>query len=214
MPPSPLDNDVSLACYSIKVEGAAIDSTLQVRSIDTWSAVNKVPRARLVIFDGDPADGNFPISALSTFIPGKKIDIALGYAGKTTSVFQGVIIKQGIEIPRDSGSTLVVEFADPALKMTLQRKTALFQKITDGDLIGKLISANGLSKDVASTTPEYEELIQYWASDWDMMLTRAEANGLVVLTAGGKVRSSPTVTKRSGIRDLRSGRGRDGQGPA
>ncbi len=187
MPPSPLDQDVSLACFVIKVDGKAIDDTLQVRSIDTWSAVNKVPRARLVIFDGDPSDPVFPASASATFVPGKKVDIAFGYEGKTTSIFQGVIIKQGIEIPRNGAPTLVVEIADPVLKMTLQRSTALFEKTTDSDLIGKLIGNSGLAKDVEATTATYESVVQYWASDWDMMLTRAEANGFVVTAAAGKV---------------------------
>ncbi len=42
----------SLVAFTIKVDGKAIDSTIQVESIDTWSAVNKVPRAQIVFFDG------------------------------------------------------------------------------------------------------------------------------------------------------------------
>ena len=33
--------------------------------------------------------------------------------------------------------------------MTLERRNAVFEKIKDSDLIGKLISQNGLKKDVA-----------------------------------------------------------------
>jgi Rhs element Vgr protein len=185
--PSPALLDGTLVTFTIKVEGKEIDSTLQVASIDTWTAVNKVPKARLVIFDGSPATQDFEVSNLKTFLPGNKLDIAVGYEEKEMLVFRGVIVKQGIEIDQTQGSKLVVEVTDESIKMTLERKNAVFEKIKDSDLIGKLIGASSLSKDVAATTTVHEEIVQYYASDWDLMLTRAEMNGLVITVEGGKV---------------------------
>ncbi|HEX7315688.1 MAG TPA: type VI secretion system tip protein VgrG [Pyrinomonadaceae bacterium] len=185
--PSPALQDSSLLSFVVKVEGQPIPSTIQIASIDTWSAVNKVPKARLVIFDGSPATQNFELSNLKTFLPGNKLEIAAGYDNKETSIFRGVIVKQGIEIDQTQGSKLVVEVTDEALKMTLERKNAVYEKIKDSDLIGKLISANGLAKSVAATNTVHEEVIQFYASDWDLMLTRAEMNSFVVMVEGGKV---------------------------
>lgn len=195
--PSPALQDSSLLSFTVKVEGAAIPSTIQVASIDTWSAVNKVPKARLVIFDGSPATQDFELSNLKTFLPGNKLEIAAGYDNKVASIFRGVIVKQGIEIDQTQGSKLVVEVTDEAIKMTLERKNAVYEKIKDSDLIGKLISANGLAKSVATTNTVQEEVVQFYASDWDLMLTRAEMNGFVVMVEGGKVTVKEPDTQQS-----------------
>lgn len=185
--PSSVAVDAELVTLSIKVGGSEIDSTYQVESIDVWNGVNRVPRARIVIFDGSAAEGNFPIASLATFVPGAKVEIGAGYNSRNTTLYRGVIVKQGIEISRGAGSKLVLDLADEALKMTLERKNALFQKVKDGDLIGTLITSNGLKKNVASTSVVNEEIVQYDATDWDLMLLRAELNGLVVVVDGGQV---------------------------
>src|SRR5215213_2842843 len=197
--PSPLSSDITLATFSIKVEGAAIPSEWQVHSIDTWLCVNKVPKARLVLFDGSAAEGNFKISDEKTFLPGKNVEIAAGYEGKNATIFKGVIVKQGLEINRTQGSKLIVELTDKALRMTLERKNAIFAKMKDSEVIEKLISANGLSKDVAATSVVYEDIVQYYVTDWDMMLTRAELNSYVVIVAGGKVTVKKPDTAQSPV---------------
>ena len=194
--PSPLNADAALVSFTIKVEGKEIPSTFQVLSIDTWVAVNKVPKAQIVIFDGDPSESNFEISDLSTFLPGRKLEIAAGYAQKDLTIFKGVIVKQGILINQSQGSKLVVDVVDEAIKMTLERKNDLFPKIRDSDLIGKLITANGLAKDVAPTTTVLEQIVQYYATDWDLMLIRAELNSFVVTVESGKVTVKKPDTKQ------------------
>lgn len=184
---SPLAGDTSLVSFTIEVEGSPIDSSYQVLSIETWSSVNKVPKARLVLYDGSPAEGDFEISNLETFLPGKPVTVAAGYNGDESTVFEGVVVKQGLEISRNQASKLVVDLSDKAVKMTLERKSAAFEEIKDSDLISQLISSNGLSSEVASTDAEHEKIVQYHATDWDLMLTRAELNGFVVVTEAGKV---------------------------
>jgi len=93
----------------------------------------------------------------------------------------------------------VIELTDEAIKMTLERKNALFEKIKDSDLIGKLISANGLAKSVAATNTVHEAVVQYYASDWDLMLTRAEMNGFVAVTDAGKVAVGAPDTQQAPV---------------
>ncbi|HEY0406173.1 MAG TPA: type VI secretion system tip protein VgrG [Pyrinomonadaceae bacterium] len=197
--PTPYTTDTSLVTFTIKVEGEAIDSAFQVSSIETWNAVNRVPKAQLVIFDGSAAESNFAISSLKTFLPGNKVEISVGYHSQESIIFKGVIVKQGIEISQSQASKLNVDLTDESIKMTLARKTTLFEKIKDSDLIGKLIANNGLAKDVASTNVVYEEIVQYYASDWDMMLTRAELNGFVVTVDAGKVTVKAPDTQQTAV---------------
>jgi len=60
-------------------------------------------------------------------------------------------------------------------------------KKKDSDVIGTLIGNAGLDKDIEATTTEHPELVQYYATDWDFMLNRAEVDGLIVLVDDGKV---------------------------
>lgn len=184
---SPVVGNMSLVTFTIKVDGKAIDTTFQVISVDTWVSVNKIPKAQIVLFDGSAAESDFEISAGKIFLPGNKMEISVGYNQKENIIFSGVIVKQGIEISLDQGSKLIVDVVDESIKMTLERKNAYYEKITDSDLIGKLITANGLKKDVAATNNVQPEIIQYYTSDWDLMVTRAELNSLVAIVAQGKV---------------------------
>jgi Rhs element Vgr protein len=189
--------DAELVTFSIKVGGREIDSTYQVESIDVWTAVNRLPRARIVIFDGSAAEAAFPIASLGTFVPGARVEIGAGYDSQDAPIYQGVIVKQGIEVSRGAGSKLVLELSDEAVKMTLERKNALFEKVKDSDLIAKLIAASGLKKDVAPTSAVNEEIVQYYASDWDLMLMRAELNGMVAVVEAGKVTVKPPDTSQA-----------------
>lgn len=196
---SPLLMAGATVSFAIKVDGKEIPDTVEVLSIDTWISVNKVPKARIVIFDGSPSEQDFPVSDLKTFVPGNKIEIAAGYAGKNTVIFKGVIVKQGIEISQNQGSKLAVEITDQVMKMTLSRKNSIYEDIKDSDLIEKLISDNGLEKSVAATNTVYETIVQYYATDWDLMLTRAQLNGFVVIADAGKVAVGAPKTDQSPV---------------
>lgn len=197
--PSPTLLSGSLTSFTIKVAGQTIPSTIQVESIETSVAVNRLPKARLVIFDGSAATATFPVSSLNLFLPGNKITIALGYNEKDTTVFSGVIVAQRIEINQTASSKLIVDITDQSMAMTLARKSAVFANIKDSDLIRNLITSNGLSADVTATNTVYEDVVQYYATDWDLMTMRAELNGFVVISDSGKVTVGPPNTQASPV---------------
>ena len=203
--PSPLLTSGALTTFEIKVEGTAIPSTFQVYSIDTWLSVNRLPKARLVIFDGSPATGDFPISNLATFLPGKNVTIAAGYDENQTLIFTGVVVSQGIEINQSKSSKLIVDLTDKAMVMTLDRKNAVFANTKDSDLIQTLISTNGLSGTVSSTTTVYEDIVQYYSTDWDLMVMRAELNGFVVITDGGQITVQAPNTQADPVLEVEYG---------
>jgi Rhs element Vgr protein len=194
-PTSPAKAAGSRVSFSIKVKGAAINTAWQVVSVDTWTHVNRVPKAQVVLYDGSPSKSTFAISSLDTFLPGNTLEIAAAYDDQAkVPIFAGVIVKQGIEIGETGASRLVVDVTDPAMRMTLDRKSAVFTKFKDSSLIGKLIGDNGLKAKVTDTGVTLPEIVQYYASDWDLMLTRAEMNGFVVVTDGGTVTVGPPDT--------------------
>lgn len=185
--PSPVKDGAMLADFLITADGQAINDSWPVLRIETWSEVNRIPKARLILADGAAANGKFPASDAAAFVPGAEVEISLGYDGEKTPVFKGLVLRHAIEITPEATPRLVVEVADKAVAMTVGRKTAVFRDLSDSDLIGKLIGAAGLQKEVGATTGTHKEIIQYWATDWDMLLSRADVNGLLVTVESGKV---------------------------
>ncbi len=202
---SPAQAANSIAEYSITADGSALPSTMQVVSIDVRLGVNKLPKARLVISDGSAADETFAISESSTLVPGVALAIALGYGGSGTNVFTGIIYRQGLEISKNGPSRLVVEATDKAMVMTLARNNAVFSNMTDSDLCEKLISQAGLSADVSSTSVTHETIVQYYATDWDMLVMRAQMSSMVVTVENGTVTIATPDTSTSPVLDLAYG---------
>lgn len=204
--PSPAVEAGSRVAFTVKADGKAIDSAWQVVGIDTWSQVNRVPRAQIVLYDGNPATGTFAISSTAVFLPGSKVTIEAAYDDRKKSViFSGEVVRQGIEIDEAGAARLVVEVTDPAIRMTLDRRSAVFTGFKDSSLIGKLISDNGLRPKVTDTKTELPETVQYYASDWDLMVTRAEVNGFVVVAEGGTVTVGPPDTNSAAVLTLKYG---------
>lgn len=203
--PSPVDLAVSNVDLTIFCNGAALGADVQIVSIDVWSGVNKLPKARLVVSDGSAADETFPISETDALIPGATISIALGYNGSEMTVFDGVVYRQGLEIAANGPSRLVVEATDKAMAMTLARQNALFQNITDSQLCQKLITAAGLTANVTATSVVHENLVQYYATSWDMVVLRAQASGMVVIAEAGRVTVAPPDTASAPVLTLTFG---------
>ena len=186
--------------WAISANGSALDSSIQVVSIDVWTGVNRLPRARLVITDGSAADETFPISETAALIPGAALTIALGYGSTQTQIFSGVIQRHGLEANVNSPSLLVIEATDKAMAMTLARSNAVFQNITDSALCTKLIgNVSGLSPKVSSTSVQHEAIVQYYATDWDLMVMRAEASGMVVTVADATVTVAAPKTSGNAV---------------
>lgn len=187
MPASPIDQSTGVLNVSVKSAGADIPDTVQLVELTVNRALNSVPWARLVVLDGDMTDGSFAVGDTALFAPGAEIAISLGYDSTKTVVFKGVVVKLGMRISGDNHSRLEIECRDKAVKMTTGRNSTNFENKRDSDVIQSLISGHGLTADVSATSATRVGLVQHQCSDWDFMLARAEANGLLVAVTGGTV---------------------------
>ena len=178
---------IDLSTANVMIHGTDAVQAYEVVSILVQREAQKIPSARIVVRDGDAAKRDFKASSGKLFVPGNEVEIKLGYHGKNLSVFQGLITGQAIRVEPGGGSRLVVECRDKAVKMTVDRHCAYFSKMTDGEVMRRIIEKYGLFASVASTTPSFPEITQYDTTDWDFLLTRAEANGFVVVVDSGRV---------------------------
>jgi len=187
MASSPIIENSDLVSINVKSNGSNIKDTYQVLSIYIENNINEIPHCVLEISDGSPAAQDFPISDSDTFVPGAEIEVLAGYENKNTSVFKGMVIQHSLSINNNEGPVLRVVCKDKAVKMTVGRKNAYFTEMKDSDIIAKLIGNNGLSAEVTDTSTPLKEVVQYYATDWDFMIARAEANGMLVFAEEGKV---------------------------
>ncbi len=178
----------SVISSEVKVDGSGLPGTVQVYTIQVEKQLNRVATAIITVLDGNASEEKFTVSSSDTFVPGKKISIEAGYDGSNQVIFSGIITGQALRISNTTGPMLEVICKDLSVKMTVGRKSATFQKVKDSDVITQLIGKySDLSADVSSTSVTQPELVQYYSTDWDFMLSRAEINGLVVSTINGTV---------------------------
>ncbi|NOR75026.1 MAG: type VI secretion system tip protein VgrG [Draconibacterium sp.] len=175
-----------LVTHKILVEGEQLSSTYQVMNIVVEKEINRIPTAKIVLLDGDPASQDFELSNQDLLIPGKEIEIKAGYHSDEETIFKGIVIKHNLKI-RSNQSYLIIECKDKAVKLTVGRKSKYFYENKDSDIFEEIIDTYGLEKDIEATTVEHSELVQYNVSDWDFCVTRAQANGKVCVVDDGKV---------------------------
>ena len=192
MPDSPEKNSTGVLALVVKSAGEAVKETLcRVVSITVDRKVNRIPWAQLVLLDGDMGAQTFDASSAEAFAPGAEIEIEAGYGDMTTPIFTGVVVRHGINI-HAGGSHLVVECRDKAVALTTLRKNTNHTDQADSEIIEALVGAtSGLSVEIDPTTPAHARMVQYQATDWDFILARAEANGLVVTVDGGTLTVKP-----------------------
>lgn len=201
MPESPGIAASNVATFAIKVNGTPIPTHYGVLLIEVASRLNVIPSAVLHIDDGSVAQETFPISESDAFVPGNTVEIALGYNTDESPVFQGLIVSQGLRIRSDDRSVLVVRCLGHAAKMTRQRCNRYFEKQKDSDIISKVISENGLTASVEATSFPHPEVVQYYSSDWDFIMSRAELNGLVVHAEAQKINvQKPKVAQSAALK--------------
>ena len=200
MADSPNKDACGVLKLSLYADGIELKSTIQVVSVTVYSAINRIPHARIVMLDGDMPNKDFPLSNDSQFKPGVKFKINAGYDTTDETIFEGVIIKQGIRISSSESSELVVECRDAAVAMTLGRNNANYVDAKDSDIITKLVgNYTGLSSDVQASNTQHKEMVQYYSSDWDFILSRAEVCGMLVIVENGKVTVKPPQTSESAV---------------
>lgn len=183
----PTQAEIDLPTFTLLSNGEEISSDIGIQSIMVSRSVNKIPTARIVVFDGSVPHENFEVSAGNLFVPGNEIEIKAGYHSDEATIFKGIITKHSIQAKKDRSSMLILELKDPAVKMTIGRKSKYYEETTDSDIIEEIIDSYGLEKEVESTTVQHTEMVQHHVTDWDFIATRAEVNGKLLFVDDGKI---------------------------
>ncbi len=180
-----------LVTFTVKADGEPLPATYGVISIEIRREINRVPRATLVLRDGDAAEQTFAVSEGQLLIPGAELEILAGYSSEEATLFKGLVTRHRVEVNR-RGSRLVVELRDPVFRMTLGRHSRNFTDVTDGEVMEALIGLYpGLRADVSPTRFSHPQIVQHQVSDWDFLIMRAEMAGFAVICDDGAVSAAP-----------------------
>jgi Rhs element Vgr protein len=182
----PSDAPKTVATFTILSAGTAVSREYHILSIIVNKEVNRIASATIILLDGEASKQSFEISNKADFEPGKEIEIKAGYRSTEESVFKGVVVKHGIKV-RKNNSVLVIECRDKAVKMTGACKSKYFKDVKDSDIMEELIDAHGVDKDVTATTVTHKQVVQYNSTDWDFMLCRCDAAGMLCFVNDNKV---------------------------
>lgn len=177
--------------FAVLIEGEDISREYQLAALTVIKQVNRISTAKILLYDGNPASGAFEISSSELFIPGKEVEICGGYHSLEATLFRGIITGHGIKARQRRPSLLSIECRHSAFRMSLYRRSAYFVELKDSDLFSRLAENYSIDSEIEDTSVEHAELVQYNCTDWDFMLTRAEANGRHVLTNRSELQIGP-----------------------
>jgi Rhs element Vgr protein len=183
--PSPAPTD--LPTFRVLSEGKDVGDLYRICSVVVSREFNKISRARIVLFDGDPSKEDFEVSNTDDFIPGKEIEIFAGYHSNDDSIFKGIIIGHGIRSRKNNASTLIIECRDIAVKMTSGKKSSYFYDVSDLEIAEQLVTASGAEFKGDATSTKHKEMVQYNCTDWDFLLSCAERSGRLIHTNDGTI---------------------------
>lgn len=191
--------------FTVKAGGALVPREHHLLAVGVTKAVNRIAAARLVYQDGAASASDFPLSNADTFLPGTKVEILAGAGSGPVSLFTGIVVRQSLKVRDHTAPQLVVECRHAAVKLTVGRRSRYFLDQSDADAISAMLGDAGLDGDVESTTPAKTQQVQYWSTDWDFLLARAEANARIVLTNDAKVQVKKPAASGSAAVTLQFG---------
>lgn len=190
MPTSPLSAAADVLSIDILMEGQKIKDDELLVSIEVERSINRVATARItfILPVGDGDNTTFALSEAATYLPGMKIEIQVGSVSKKTTVFKGIVVHQGIRNTGGQPNELVVRCSDEAVKLSLGRKSAYYQDMKDSAIISAVAGDYGLSVQTDATDTQHKQMVKYQSNDWDFIISRAEANGLLTYTEDGTLK--------------------------
>lgn len=187
-PESNID-DLSLR-VTVTVNGAPLKDDTGIMAINVSHEINKISTAEIVLSgEIDIENATLAASDGDDLAPGNDIKITAGYGDKGEKLlFEGVIVKHGIEIGSVTSYTLRLLCKHKAVRLTFNRNSAEFKDKTDSSIITNILGNYGLPVTVDSTSFQNENFFQELATDWDLVLSRAEFNGFIVLLDGETIK--------------------------
>jgi len=205
--PSPLDGAGVLLGYELLVDGQHVPDGIEVVSFETDQRVNTVAEATLVVVDGDMAEQSWTVSDGDTFVPGKQVELRLGYEGNNHTVFRGIVTAQAVSASGEAGTRLTVTCRSEAIRMTRPLPPTELRPGTAKAQLTTLAAASGLSLKMPDTPGDRPAaaIDADGEATWDTLTREARRLGMVIVTDGNRIELAPPATSNSAVLTLTLG---------
>lgn len=175
----------------------------QILCITVSREVNKIPTAIITLKDGHVERQDFEISNQDLFKPGVPIEILIGTPQSKSTVFKGVVIKHGLKVKKGKPSELVVQCKDEAVRLTIGRKSRYWNDKSDSEIFKEIVddyNQVAVEAEDSAGVATHNQMIQYYATDWDFISMRSEAIGQYLFVDDGKINiNKPKLTESPDI---------------
>jgi len=196
--PQPLAS--GLASFSVTAAGTALAN---ITALTISKGINRICEARVTLSDGDPATSATLQSAADSLSAGAAVEIQLGYDNTNSVVFKGIIVEVSISSQGTQGMLATIVCKDEAIKMTGGRQVLPFTAQATSDTLTQVVGTySGLTAVIASTSGVQQNMVQFNRSDWDFLVTQAEANGQIVLNDQAKISTVKLSTSGQPVASL------------
>ena len=186
--------------YSVYSDGKKVGDEYCLTFVKVLAGMNRIGKATLKFNAGDMAAQSFDEVDADFFKPGTAIRLDAGSVEREEPIFEGLVVQLRIEVSEGERAQMVVECRDYAYPATMGRKNRIFEQKKDSEIIAEVLGGYG-QVTVDTTGSQYPLLMQYYCTDWDFALSRAEANGLFVTVRGNRfevkkplLNASPVLT--------------------
>lgn len=185
----------NVVSYILRSDGEEFAQAYKVKSITIINEANRIPRAKILLIDGDVSVQDFELSSLDFFKPGKLLEIDLGYESDENHVFTGLIVRHGIKIRESNTSYLEIECKHPVVKLTVNRNNRHFYDVSDNEAVSQILDETEISFTIDGMADfTHGQLVQYDSTPWDFILSRADVNGHLLLFGPEELRiTAPTM---------------------
>lgn len=171
--------------FTILAGGREIPREHQLLAVTVTTRVNKIASARLVFADGAASTAGFPLADSALFAPGETVEILAGAGEERSRLFLGKVVRVGLRLRDAAGSQFIVDCRHEVLRLAAAPRCAIFHEHSDSAIIAAVLDAAGLTGEVETTSVSHAQVVQFDVSDWDFLLARARAAGLLVWCDGG-----------------------------
>lgn len=186
MADSPSKYKDRVLAWSVSCDGSKLNSSYELTYACIRLELNRIGKATFKFNAGDMPGQSFDEADSDCFKPGSTIRFDAGDVNSLQPLFDGVIVDVGICIGKGFRSQMVVECRDNAYPATQGRKNRIFEKKKDCEIIKEVLSPYG-SVEVDNTAYQHAGMVQYYCTDWDFALSRADACGLFISTCGKEI---------------------------
>ncbi len=193
------------ASFEVKVNGAVIPADYNLVSMVVYNSVNRLSHARFIFLDGDASKSDFPLSNKPDFLPGSPVEISAGYKGQNQLIFKGMVVKHSIKLKESKSTFLFVDCRHDAVKATKVRKNKIYTDQKDSDIFSAILQPYSVTADATDTTVKHKEMVQFNCTDWDFIVSRAEANGMLLITDNDKLKLAKPELSGEAVLELKFG---------